>query len=170
MKNMKKLFIGAVLLLLVFGVHVSAQKLGKISEMIAASQKTNDLLPDLIGADLSGANSAETTFLSTITFPNDVKVKNLGETRKLSKTRKNATDKWLKKYAETPSEQRFYTNEIAVEENGKRYWIIAHEKAVVEKLKSAAQKGDEIILKMRILGFYKKGRTTDYYLMAESVK
>jgi len=167
---MKKIFIGAVLFLLVFGVNASAQKFRKISEMIGDSQKTNGLLSGLLGADSGGANSAETTMLSAITFPNDVKVKYLGETQKLSKTRKKATEKWLKEYGEMASQQKFYTNEIAVEEDGTRYWIISHEKNVIEKLKNSAKKDDEIILKMRILGFYKKGQTTDYFLMAESIK
>ena len=170
---MKKIFIGAVFVLLVFSVNSfaqSSQKYRKISEMIADSQKTTGLFSDLLGADLLGTNSVETTMLSAVTFPNEVKVKNLGEKQKLSKTRKKSTDKWLKEYGEMASEQKFYVNEIAVEEDGKRFWIIAHEKSVVEKLKNSAKSGDEIILKMRILGFYKKGQTTDYFLMAESVK
>ncbi|HQU82932.1 MAG TPA: hypothetical protein PKY59_07405 [Pyrinomonadaceae bacterium] len=170
---MKKILFCAILFLFALSANSfvqTSQKYRKISEMIADSQKTNGLFPDMFGADFSDANSAETTMLSTITFPNEVKVKSLGETRKLSKTRKKSTDKWLKKYGEMASEQKFYTNEIAVEEDGKRFWIIAHEKNVIEKLKNSSKNGDEIILKMRILGFYKKGQTTDYFLMAESVK
>ncbi len=170
---MKKIFIGAVFVLLVFSVSSFAQdsqKYRKISEMIADSQKTNGLFSDLLGADLLGTNSAETTMLSAVTFPNKVKVKYLGEKQKLSKTRKKPTDKWLKEYGEMAFDQKFYVNEIAVEEDGKRFWVISHEKNVIEKLKNSVKKGDEVVLKMRILGFYQKGQTTDYFLMAESVK
>lgn len=169
---MKKIFIVAVVFLFVFSVNSFAQnsqKYRKISEIIADSQKTNGLFSDLLGADLPGTNSAEKTLLSAATFPNEVKVKYLGEQQKLSKTRKKSTDKWLKDYGETASEQKFYVNEIAVEEDGKRFWIISHEKNVIEKLKNSVKKGDEVVLKMRILGFYKKGQTTDYFLMASSM-
>lgn len=169
---MRKIFIVAFL---IFGISVGAvfaqaqQKTRKISEMISDSQRVNGLLTGLLGS-MSSPENAETTSLSAVNFPNAVKVINLDETRKLSKLRKKAVDKWLKDYAQTPSEKKFYINEIAVEEDGARYWIMAHETAVVGKLRNASKKSDEIILNLKILGYYKKGQTTDYFLLAESVK
>lgn len=169
---MKKIFIIAFLISCVFGGSVfgqKQQKLRKISEMIADSQKTNNLLAGLMGGAVENSDNAELTMLSAITYPNTVRVKYLSETQKLSKARKKTVDKWLKEYNKSPDAKKFYVNEIAVEEDGARYWVMAHETAVVEKLKSSAKKDDEIILNMRILGYYKKGKTIDYFLLAESV-
>ena len=169
---MRKIFIIAFLISCVLSGNAFAQKqqkTRKISEMINDSQRTNNLLGDLLGGGLENSGNAELTILSAITFPNAVKVKYLDETQKLSKSRKKAVDKWLKDYNKTPDAKKFYVNEIAVEEDGVRYWIMAHETAVIGKLKSSAKKDDEIILKLRILGYYKKGETTDYFLLAESV-
>lgn len=169
---MKKIFIIALLISCVLGGNVFAQKqqkTRKISEMIADSQKTNNLLAGLLGGGMENSDNAELTILSAITYPNAVKVEYLNETQKLSKPRKKAVDKWLKDYKKTPDAKKFYVNEIAVEEDGVRYWIMAHETAVVGKLESSAKKDDEIILNLRIFGYYKKGKTTEYFLLAESV-
>ena len=169
---MKKIFIIAFLIFAVFSGNVLAQnqrKSRKISEMIADSQSTSGLLAGLLGGGLENSDNAELTILSAITYPNTVKAKYLNETQKLSKSRKKAVDKWLKEYNKTPDARKFYVNEIAVEEDGIRYWIMAHETAVISKLKSSAKKDDEITLNLRILGYYKKGKTIDYFLLAESV-
>jgi hypothetical protein len=169
---MKKIFIIAILIFSVLGGNIFAQnqqKLRKISEMINDSQSMNNRLASLLGGSMDNSDSVEMTILSAITFPNEVKVKYLDETQKLSKARKKAVDKWLKDYNKTPDAKKFYVNEIAVEEDGVRYWIMAQETAVVGKLKSSAKKNDEIILNLRILGYSKKGKTTEYFLLAESV-
>jgi RNA binding exosome subunit len=169
---MKKIFIIAFLISCIFGGSAFAQnqqKTRKISEMINDSQRTNGILAGLMGAGSENSDNTELTMLSAITYPNSVRMKYLDETQKLSKARKKAVDKWLKDYNKTPDAKKFYVNEIAVEEDGVRYWIIAHETAVAGKLKSSAKKDDEIILNLRILGYYKKGKTTDYFLLAESV-
>ncbi|HVE56609.1 MAG TPA: hypothetical protein VNB22_07255 [Pyrinomonadaceae bacterium] len=169
---MKKIFIIAFLIFCVSSGGTFAQKqqkTRKISEMINDSQRTNGLLAGLLGGDSTVSDNAEMTILSAITYPNKVKVKYLDETQKLSKPRKKAVDKWLKDYNKTPDAKKFYTNETAVEEDGVRYWIIAHETAVIEKLKSSAKKDEEIILNLRILGYFRKGKTTEYFLLAESV-
>ena len=171
--NMKKIFIIAALIFCVSVAGVDAQKTPKtrkISEMLLNSDRTNDLLTGMLGGDQSSTGDMEITTLSAITVPGAVTVKYLDETRKMSKTRKKAVDQWLKEYARTPAEKKFYLNETAVEEDGVRYWIMAHEKGVIEKLKNGAKKDDPITLDLRILGYYKKGRTTDYFLLAESVK
>lgn len=170
---MKKIFIIAFLISCVLSLNAFAQKqqkTRKISEMINDSQKTNNFLAGLLGGNSVDSGNAEMTILSAITYPNAVRAKYLDETQKLSKPRKKAVDKWLKDYNKTPDAKKFYTSEIAVEEDGAKYWLIAHETAVVGKLKSSAKKDDEIILNLRILGYYKKGATTEYFLLAESVK
>lgn len=172
---MKKLIANLIavnLTLLVFAGFSFAQKnadkkYGKISEMIGASQKIGGLFSGLLGEMPPGG---ETTNLSAVNFPNSVKVKYSGETRKISKARKKAVDKWLKDYAKTDGEKKFYANEISVEEDGKRYWIMAHENNVLGKLKSAVQKTGEIVLKLKILGYYQKGDNTDYFLLADAVE
>jgi hypothetical protein len=169
---MKKIFIIAFLIFSVLsgnGFAQQQQKTRKISEMISDSQRTNGLLAGLMGAGSENSDNAELTILSAITYPNAVRIKYLDETQKLSKARKKTVDKWLKDYNKTPDAKKFYVNEIAVEEDGVRYWIMAHETAIVGKLKSSAKKDDEVILNLRILGYYKKGKTTDYFLLAESV-
>lgn len=169
---MKKLFIAAFLIFGVLSVNVSAQKdekIGTIGEMISASNKTKNFVSGLLGGDFIDSDNAEITNLSAVTFPNSVKVKYLGETEKITKPRKKALDKWLRDYAEQSAEKRFYVNQIAAEEDGRKYWIMAHEKLVVEQLKSA-KKGDEIILNLRIIGYYKKGKTVDYFLVAGGAK
>ncbi|MCD9185602.1 MAG: hypothetical protein LUM44_04160 [Pyrinomonadaceae bacterium] len=170
---MKKIVVGAVLILLIFSADSfsqKSQKLRKIREMITDSQKNNSLFSGLLGADVSTDSSVETTMLSAITFPNKIKVKYLDENHKLSKNRKKLVDKWLAEYGEKGSEKKFYLNEIAVEEEGTRYWIISHEKNVIEKLKNSVKKDDEMILQMRLLGYHKKGQTIDYLLMAEDLE
>lgn len=169
---MKKLFIAAFLIFVGLGANISAQdneKLGKISEMISAADNTGILFSGLLGGDFVDSENAEIINLSAITFPNSVKVKFLGETEKISKPRKKAIDKWLKDYAEKSGEKKFYIQQIAVEEDGKKYWIMAHENSVVAKLKTV-RKDDEIILNLRIIGYYKKGKTIGYFLVADGVK
>lgn len=169
---MKKLFIAAFLIFAGLGVNVSAQdneKPGKISEMISAANKTGNLVSGLLGGGFPDSENVEITNLSAITFPNSVKVKFLGETEKIGKVRKKAIDKWLRDYAEKSAEKKFYINQIAAEEDGKKYWIMAHENSVVGKLK-AVKKDDEIVLNLRIIGYYKKGKTIDYFLVADGVK
>jgi hypothetical protein len=169
---MRKIFTIAFLIFCVLSAGAFAQKqqeTRKISEMISDSQRTNGLLAGLLGGDSNVSDKAEMTILSAITYPNAVKVKYLDETQKMSKPRKKNVDKWLKEYNKTPDAKKFYFNEIAVEEGGVRYWIIAHETAVVGRLKSAAKKDDEITLNLRVLGYSKKGAATDYFLLAESV-
>jgi hypothetical protein len=168
--KIRKIFIIAVLIFCVVGGGASAQTQKnprKISEMIDASQKTGNLMTGLLGG-LENSNNAEITNLSAITFPNRVTVKYLSETRKIGKTRKKALEKWLKEYAGKSAGKKFYVNEMAVEEDGVRYWIMAHETAVLEKLKNTAA-GDEIALNVRIFGYYRKGATTDHFLLAESL-
>lgn len=169
---MKKLFIAAFLIFGFLSANVSAQKdekSGKISEMISAANKTGSFVSGLLGGGFPDSENAEITGLSAITFPNSVKVKYLGETEKINKPRKKAIDKWLKEYAEKPAGKKFYVNQIAVEEDGREYWVMAHENSVIGKLKTA-EKADEIILNLRIIGYYKKGKTIDYFLVAEGVK
>lgn len=169
---MKKLFIAAFLIFVSLGANVSAQdteKSGKISEMISAADKTGNLVSGLLGGGFLDSENAEITSLTAITFPNAVKVKFLGETETIGKPRKKAIDKWLKDYAEKSAERKFYVNQIVVEEDGKKYRIMAHENSVIGKLKSV-KKDDEIILNLRIIGYYKKGKTTDYFLVADGVK
>ncbi|MBS1795500.1 MAG: hypothetical protein JSS81_16720 [Acidobacteria bacterium] len=168
MKILKKILIVAGLMLLVLTCDSFAQKPRRISEMIADSEKSGGLLSGLLGGD-AGSGNLETTVLSAVTFPNKVRVKYLGETRKISKKRKKNVDRWLAEYAKTPDAKKFYVNELAVDEDGARYWVIAHESAVVEKLKTAAKSGDEIVLQLRVLGYSKKGAATDYFLLAESL-
>jgi uncharacterized protein YxeA len=170
---MKKILIAAFLILVCFGIGSFAQKqqeYRKISEMIADSQKIGGLLTGLLGDNLPSSDNIETTNLSAINFPNSVKVKFAGETRKISKSRKKAVDRWLKDYAKTPDAKKFYINEIEVEENGIKYWLMAHENNVVAKLKNSAKKDDEIILSAKILGYSKKGATTDYFLLVDDLK
>lgn len=169
---MKNLFIIAFLIFASLGANVSAQdneKSGKISEMISAANKTGNLVSGLLGGDFLNSETAEITNLSAITFPNSVKVKYRGETEKIGKARKKAIDKWLKDYAEKSAEKKFYINQIAAEEDGKKYWIMAHENSVVGKLKTV-KKDDEIILNLQIIGYHKKGKTIDYFLVADGVK
>jgi len=169
---MKKIFIIAILISCVLSANTFAQKqqkTRKISEMINDSQKTNSLLAGLLGGNPTGSGNAEITILSAITYPNTVKVKYLNDTQKMSKPRKKNVDKWLKDYNKTPDAKKFYVNEIAVEEDGNKYWIMAHETAVIRKLKSTAKKDDEVLLNLRILGYAKKDQTTEYFLLAESV-
>lgn len=169
---MKKLFIAAFLIFTSLSANISAQKeekTGKISEMIAAANKTGNLFSGLLGGVFPDSENAEITNLSRINFPASVKVKYLGETEKIGKPRKKAIDKWLKDYAEKSAEKKFYVNQIAAEEDGKKYWIMAHENSVMSKLK-ATEKDDEIILNLRVIGYYKKGKTIDYFLVADGVK
>ena len=168
--KIRKIFIIATLIFCASGTNILAQTQKnprKISEMIAASQKTGSLMTGLLGG-LENSENAEITNLSAITFPNAVTVKYSNETRKIGKTRKKALDRWLKEYAGKNAEKKFYVNETAVEEDGVRYWIMAHETAVLEKLKNTAA-GGEIALNVRIFGYYRKGATTDYFLLAESL-
>ena len=170
---MKKILIAATLIFVVLIVNSFAQnqqKNGKISEMIAGSQKIGGLLSGLLGDNLPSSGNVEMTNLSAVNFPNSVKVKFTGETRKISKSRKKVVDTWLKDYAKTPDAKKFYINEIEVEENGVKYWLMAHENNVVAKLKSAAQKDTEIVLSAKILGYSKKGTKTDYFLLADDLK
>lgn len=170
--NIRKIFIIGALIFCLGGADNFAQNRKnprKISEMIADAQKTGNLMSDLLGGTPADSKNVEITNLTAITFPNAATVKNLNETRKIGKTRKKALDKWLKDYAEKASEKKFYVNEIAVEEDGVRYWIMAHETAVLAKLKNAAQANEAIVLNLRIFGYYRKGSTTDYFLLAESL-
>lgn len=170
--KIRKIFIIAVLIFCAGSVKSEAQTQKnprKLSEMIAASQKTGNLMTGFLLGGLENSNNAEITNLSAVTFPNEVKVKYSNETRKIGKTRKKALDRWLKEYAGKGFEKKFYVNETAVEEDGVRYWIMAHETAVIEKLKNTAA-GGEITLNVRIFGYYRKGATTDYFLLAESLK
>ena len=169
---MKKLFIAAFLIFVSLCANVSAQdneKSGKISEMISAANRTGSLVSGLLGGGFPDSENAEITNLSAITFPNAVKVKYLGETEKIGKPRKKAIDKWLKDYAERSAEGKFYVNQITVEEDGKKYRIMAHEDSVIGKLKNV-KKDDEIILNLRVIGYYKKGKTIDYFLVADRIK
>lgn len=170
---MNKIFITAFLILSVLGGAAAAQttvKTRKIGEIIADSEKTRGMLAGLLGDATVNAPNAETMVLTALTFPNDVRVKYLGETQKTGKTRKKAIDKWLTDYNRTPDERKFYVKELAVEEDGTRYWIVAHAENVLEKLARSVKKGDEVILRLRFLGYHRKGPTTDYFLLAESVR
>ncbi|MEP6900503.1 MAG: hypothetical protein ABJA66_02065 [Actinomycetota bacterium] len=170
---MKKILIIAVLIFVGLNANGFAQKqqkYRKISEMITDSQRVGGLLAGLLGGNSAASGNLETTSLSAVNFPNSVKVKYTGETRKISKPRKKAVDTWLKEYAKQSDARKFYVNEIEVEENGVRYWIMAHENNVIAKLKSSAKKNDEVVLKLKILGYSKKGDTTDYFLLSDSVE
>ncbi len=164
---MKKIFIAAVFIFAGFAAETFAQT-STIEKMINSQQKTGNLLAGLLGANDLPSNNTEFTDLSAINFPNTVKVSYLDETRKLGKIRKNAVDKWLKNYNKTPADKKFYVNETLVEENGETYWIIVKE-SVLETLKSK-RKNDSIILKMKILGSYRKGATVDYFLLAAGLE
>lgn len=171
-KKMKKNFIltslGLIFAIGTFGGQISAQtKYGKISEMIKASQRIGGMLSGLFG---DAPANAEQTNLSAINFPNSVKVKYLGDVQKIDKSRKKAADKWLKDYAKKEADKKFYVSEIQVEEDGARYWIMAHENNVVAKLKESGKTNSEIVLKLKILGYHKKGDTTDYFLLADDLE
>lgn len=169
---MKKIFIAAAIVCgLVgagFGQENVRQDRQKISRMIADSEKTNAMLAGMMGIESGAAGNSETTILSAVTFPNAVEVKFLGETKKIEKNRKKAADKWLSEHAKTPAARKFYVSEMLVEQDGARYWIMAHEVAVIGKIKNRA--GETLILKMRVLGFTRKGANTDYYLLADGLQ
>lgn len=167
---MKKIFV-LILLLSAFSINsVYGQSgYGKISEMIKAAQRISGMLSGMLG-DGKMPDNTETVSLIGINFPNSVKVKYLGEVQKTDKPRKKAVDKWLKDYAEKGADKKFYVNEIQVEENGIKYRVTAHENNVIDKLKADAKVNDEVILKMKILGFYKKGNTTEYILLADGTE
>ncbi len=105
-----------------------------------------------------------------VNFPGSVKVIYLDEARKISKSRKKAVDTWLSDYAKTSGEKRFYINEIQVAEGAEKYWIMARENNVIARLKTSSRKNDEVVLKLKILGYYRKGKITDYFLLAEDVE
>jgi hypothetical protein len=171
---MKKYFVGLSLILFClmsfgFGQKTDEVKYRKITEMIEYSQKTNGMLSDLLGG-MGMPNNSETTILTAINFPNQVKVKYSDDIQKMSKPRKKIADQWLKEYAAQPSMRPFYINEIQVEEDNVKYWIMAHENMVVSKLKNSAQKNSEIILNLKILGYRKKGQSIEYFLLADGVQ
>ena len=166
---MKKIFIVALLVCGAFTFNVfSQQQQGKIAEMISATERTNSMMSSVLGALGSDGANMEMTNLSAVNFPNTVEVKYLGETRKLSKTRKKAVDKWLKDFADAPGDKKFYTQETLVSENGTNYWIIAKQ-SVLDELK-AKQKNDSVKMKLKILGLYRKGTTTDYFLLTDGLE
>ncbi len=170
---MKKTLIAAILIIVALTVNSFAQKpqkYRKISEMIADSQRIGNLFAGLLGGNSAVSDNTETTSLSAVNFPNSVKVKYTGEIRPISKSRKKAVDAWLKQYAKQSAARKFYVNEIEVEEDGVKYWVMAHENDVIAKLRTSAKKDDEIILSAKILGFYKKGATTDYFLLADGLE
>lgn len=141
----------------------------KISRMIADSRKANGIFADLLGGMMPVSDKTESTVLSAINLPNSVRVNFTGKVRKLSKQRKEIVTKWLKDYAGKPDARYYYVNEIEVEEEGTKYWVMAHENIVVTPLKTAAQK-DAIVLQMKILGYTTKGKMIDYYLLADGLQ
>lgn len=167
-------FVFAVLLLLILAGFADGQSTDKvqyrkISQMIADSRKANGIFADLLGGMMPVSDKTESTVLSAINFPNSVKVNFTGKVRKLSKQRKEIVTKWLKEYAGKADARYFYVKEVEVEEDGAKYWVMAHENLVVTPLKSAARK-DSVILQMKILGSTTKGKTTDYYLLADGLE
>ena len=156
--------------MLIFGgLNVEAfGQTATIKEMISRRQTAGAMMSDVFGLDDSPMQNAELTSLSAIKFPNAVKVEYLSETRKLGKIRKKAVDKWLKDFGKTPADKKFYVNETLVAENNVNYWIIAKE-SVLEQLK-ARQKNDSIVLKLKILGYYRKGSIVDYFLMTDGLE
>lgn len=164
---MKKLFIVAFLIFGALTFNAFGQKT-TIAEMISANQKTSSMLTSILGMDDAGKKNAEMTNLSAINFPTTAEVKYLDETRKLSKIRKKAIDKWLKDFGNAPADRKFYTQETLVSENDVNYWIIAKE-SVIEQLKTK-QKNDSVKMKVKILGFYRKGSTTDYFLLTDALE
>lgn len=151
-----------------YGQPTNETKYRKISEMIADSRKVNGIFTDLLGGMMPASDKTESTVLSAVNLPNSVKVKFTGKIRKLSKQRKEIVNKWLKDYAEKPDARYYYVNEIEVEEDGVKYWIMSHENLVVTPLKTAAQ-NDLVILQLKILGYTTRGKTTDYYLLADGI-
>lgn len=162
-------------LVFLFGAAINSQaqietqkKYHTIEQLISYQQKTGGMFDGLLGAQNLPAKNAELMNLSQITFPNSVKVEYLAETRKLGKIRKRAVDKWLKDFSKTPADKKFYLSETLVAENGANYWIIVKE-SVLEKLKGKS-KNDSVVLKMQILGSYRKGAAIDYFLLADELE
>ena len=172
----KNLIIAALIALClataVFGQETGETKYGRISQMIEAAQKAGGVFSDLSGSGGAAGmpDNSESTFLSAVNFPTSVEVKYLGETRRIGKERKKAVDKWLREYARKPDAKMFYTNEFLVEEDGVKYWIMAHENTVVARLSGYSRINDEVSLRLKIPGFYKKGKTIDYFLLADGVE
>lgn len=169
----KNLAFAALLLLSLagfsYGQPTNETKYRKISQMIADSRKVNGIFTDLLGGMMPVSDKTESTVLSAVNLPNSVKVKFTGKIRKLSKQRKEIVNKWLKDYAHKPDARYYYVNEIEVEEDEVKYWVMAHENIVVTPLKNDAQK-DSVILQLKILGYTTKGKTTDYYLLTDGLE
>lgn len=165
--NMKNLLIAAFLICGALTFNAFGQK-ATIARMISSGQSTNSMLSDILGMNDPQMKNAEMTNLSAVNFPNTVEVEYLAETRRLGKIRKKAIDKWLKDFGNAPADKKFYVSETLVSENNVNYWIIAKE-SVLEQLKTK-QKNDSIKMKLKILGFYRKGSTTDYFLMTDGLE
>ena len=178
MKISIKIIAAALLCLFVQNVIVAAQTpvqpaTRKISEMIADYQKLNGLYTGTFKLNIpkpEDYDKSETTILGVITFPNSVKVKYLAKTREINRIRKDAVNKWWKDFGGVADKRYFFVNEIKVKEDSATYWIMADENHVITKLEKTVKKNRTATLKMRILGYHRKGRKFDFFLMAENVE
>ncbi|MGC2236868.1 MAG: hypothetical protein WA584_11955 [Pyrinomonadaceae bacterium] len=164
---MKKLFTVALMIFGALSLNAFAQK-SSIAEMISSNQRINKMFSGVLGDDNAGTENTEETSLSAIDFASAIKVTYLAETRKLEKARKKTVDKWLKSYGKTSGDKKFYVSETLVSENNVNYWIIAKE-SVLEQLK-AKQKNDAVKMNLKILGYYRKGSTTEYLLLTDGLE
>ena len=163
---MKKLFTVALMIFGFLSLNASAQK-ESIAEMISSSQRINRVLSGALDNNDAGANT-EQIMLTAIDFASTIKVTYLAETRKLEKTRKKTVDKWLKDYGKASGDKKYYLSETLVSENDVNYWIVAKE-SVLEQLK-AKKKNDAVEMNLKIMGFYRKGATTEYLLLCDGLE
>lgn len=164
---MKKLFTVALLIFAGLSIDAFAQK-ASIAEMISSQQRISRIMSGGLGTGNLGTENSEETILTAINFPSTIKVTYLAETRQLEKMRKKAVDKWLKDFGKAAGDKKFYVSETLVAENDVNYWIIAKE-SVLEQLKTK-QKTAAVKLKLKILGFHRKGSTIDYFLLTDGLE
>lgn len=151
----------------------NSQEFRKISEMIASYQKLNGLYTDTFKLKVPKPeeyDKVETTILGAITFPNKVKVTYLAKKRGISKLRKDAVNKWWQDFGENSFKGVYYQHEILVKEGNITYWIMSDDYLVVRYFEEAIKKNEEVMLRLRILGYQRKGNKFDFFLMAESGK
>lgn len=156
-----------------FAQKTEAPKYRKISEMIASYQKLNGLFKDTFKLNVPEPEeyeTHETTILGAITFPNLVKVQYMAKKRVINQIRKEAVNKWWKDFGGFEEMRYFYANEIQVKEDNQTYWIMADENHVITPLEKSVRKNETVVLKMRILGYHRKGKNFDFFLMTERVE
>ena len=156
-----------------FAQTAAKKEYRKISEMIADYEKLNGIYKDTFKMDIplpEDYGKSETTILGAITYPNWVKVKYSAKSHKIDSIRKEAVNRWWKDFDGFADNRYFYANEIKVEEDNKPYWLMADENHVINKLKDAAKKGETVVLHVQIIGYHRKGKKYDYFLMADKIE